>query len=62
MIYSSQNCALEWGYSSQKNYSDPFNDVDLNVKITDPDGEEQTVPAFWAGEDIWRVRYASPKD
>ena len=29
--------------------------------VTDPDGEERRVPAFWSGESTWRVRYASPK-
>lgn len=27
----------------------------------DPEGEEHRVPAFWAGEGTWRVRYASPR-
>jgi hypothetical protein len=26
--------------------------------FTDPEGREQKVPAFWAGEHVWRVRYA----
>jgi hypothetical protein len=61
MIHTSLNCATEWGYASSKIYNDPFNEVQLDVRVTDPDGEEQTVPAFWAGEQTWRVRYASSK-
>ena len=61
MIYISQNCAVEWGYSSSKIYNDPFNEVQLDVRVTAPDGEEQIVPAFWAGEQTWGVRYASSK-
>jgi len=61
MQYAFSNCATEWSYSSAKTYADPFNDVELDVTITGPDGEERRVPAFWAGENAWRVRYASPK-
>ena len=61
MIYVSKNCSTEWAYSSAKTYDDPFNQVELDVLITDPDGTQQTVPAFWAGENTWKVRYASSK-
>ena len=27
--------------------------------VTDPDGVEHRVPAFWSGESTWRVRYSS---
>ena len=56
-----KNCLMEWTFRSDKTYADPFNDVELDVVFTDPDGEERRVPAFWAGDDVWRVRYASPK-
>ena len=61
MIVTQQNCMTEWHFSSGPAYPDPFNDVDLDVVVTDPDGEERRVPAFWSGESTWRVRYASPK-
>ena len=53
-----QNCATEWYYSSGKAYVDPFNEVTLDVEITGPDGQRQVVPAFWAGEQTWRMRIA----
>lgn len=56
-----QNCMTEWSFASGKAYSDPFNEVTLDVTFTDPGGEVHRVPAFWAGEQEWRVRYASPK-
>lgn len=61
MIVTQQNCMTEWHFSSGPAYSDPFNEVDLDILVTDPDGEEFRVPAFWSGESTWRVRYASPK-
>lgn len=56
-----QNCMVEWSFSSKKEYADPFNEVELSAVFTDPDGEEKVVPAFWAGGNSWRVRYASHK-
>ena len=41
-----------------ESYEDPFNDVELDVVVTDPEGREQRVPAFWGGGQVWRVRYA----
>lgn len=58
--YAIERCVTEWAYSSGKAYSDPFNDVELDVVFTDPQGQGQRVPAFWAGEQIWRIRYAAP--
>jgi len=51
----------EWSFTSGKVYHDPFNEIMLDVMFIDPDGEEHLAPAFWAGEQNWRVRYASPK-
>jgi hypothetical protein len=48
-------CTLE----SRKTYSDPFNDVDVDV-IFDGRGQRWTVPAFWRGGNRWTVRFAPP--
>jgi hypothetical protein len=58
MIHALQNCVAEWAYSSGKAYGDPFNEVELSVVFSDPQGGQQTVPAFWAGDQSWRVRYS----
>ncbi len=56
--YGIQHCAAEWSYTSGKAYSDPFNDVELDVIFTDPRGEEHRMPAFWAGGQTWKIRYS----
>jgi hypothetical protein len=56
--YGIARCVAEWAYFSGKAYTDPFNEVELDVVFTDPQGNQQRVPAFWAGEQVWRVRYA----
>lgn len=55
-----QNCMMEWSYSTGTKYSDPFNEVELDVLFTNPIGETLRAPAFWAGGSTWTVRYASP--
>lgn len=62
MHYTAQvNCPVEWGFTSSSAYPDPFNDVELDVLFTTPDGCKQRVPAYWAGENMWRVRYSASK-
>jgi hypothetical protein len=50
----------EWSYMSGKQYSDPFNQVDVDAMITLPSGQQERVPGFWAGGSTWRMRYAPP--
>ena len=59
--YGIQNQAVEWAYASGKVYADPFNEVELDVVFTDAEGETWQVPAFWAGDQEWRVRFAAPR-
>ena len=49
----------EWIFVSSKPYRDPFNEIELDVIVRDARGGEQRVPAFWAGGQEWRVRYAA---
>src|SRR5512136_1791587 len=61
MKYVAQHCVAEWSFTSGKAYyPDPFNDVELDVIFSGPDGAEQRVPAFWAGEQTWGVRFSAP--
>ena len=53
-----QNRVVEWSYSSGKAYAQPFDEVEVDVIFTCPDGRQDRVPAFWAGDQTWRVRYA----
>jgi hypothetical protein len=55
-----QHEPIEWGYTSQKTYSDPFNEVDVDVVFTNDAGRQWRVPTFWAGGNEWRVRFAAP--
>ena len=54
------NVVVEIPFRGEKAYTNPFQEVTLDVVFTDPGGAEKTVPAFWAGGNEWKVRYASP--
>ncbi len=59
MHYTGQtHCPVEWHFLSSRSYADPFNDLEMDVLFSAPDGTEQRVPAFWAGDREWRVRFA----
>src|SRR5437879_3624101 len=54
------NVLAELTFTAARTYADPFNDVTLDVVFLDPQGRELRVPAFWAGTNVWKARYASP--
>jgi len=60
-ISAAQTQTVEWSYSSGKSYKDPFNEVELDVLLKHSDGGCWRIPAYWAGEQEWRVRFAPPK-
>ena len=60
MYHTCQNQVFEFSFSAAKAYDDPFHAIELDVIFTEPSGRERRVPAFWAGDNVWRVRYASP--
>lgn len=50
----------EMTFTAQRPHADPFNEITLDVMFTPPVGPARKVPAFWAGGNRWKVRYASP--
>ncbi|MDP3072587.1 MAG: DUF4038 domain-containing protein [Opitutaceae bacterium] len=54
-----QNKVFEKSFRASAPYRDPFNDVEFKVRITFPDGREQTYPGYWAGGDVFKFRFSS---
>jgi len=52
MIAITQYLVHEWTFSSNTVYADPFNDVELDILLTDKDGKTITIPAFWSDDQI----------
>jgi hypothetical protein len=52
------NRVHEIAWNSVVPYPDGYNDVDVDVTCTRPDGSVFTAPAFWDGGTTWRFRFA----
>ena len=50
---------VELSFESKKGYDDPFGDVTLDLLLFG-NGRLYTVPGFWDGGNIWRVRFVCP--
>ena len=62
MLRVMRNRLLELAWGSAQAYANPFADVELDVIFTGPGGKEQRVPAFWAGDNLWKVRFAPDRE
>lgn len=60
VIHTTTNTMTEFAFRSKARYNDPYNDVEVDVTFTGPKGAKLTVPAFWAGDEVWKVRFAAP--
>ncbi|MDR3689189.1 MAG: DUF4038 domain-containing protein [Fimbriimonas sp.] len=54
-----QNVPMELAFHSSVRHEDPFSSISLDVEFVDPHGLTHIVPGFWAGGDVWKVRYSS---
>src|SRR5437763_420826 len=59
-LQTEANVMVELAFTASRTYTDPFNDVTLDVVFPTSQGRELRVPAFWAGGNMWKARYASP--
>ena len=50
---------FETSFTSAKAYDNPFMDVQVDVVFRSGD-QQWVVPAFWAGGNTWKVRFAPP--
>ena len=55
------NVPVEITLTAAQEHAEPFLGVEVDVDFTAPDGSSRSVPAFWAGGQAWKVRYASPQ-
>jgi len=47
----------EWTLHSNRAYREPFTDVTVDAHFTDPNGAIHSMPAFYAGDSTWIVRF-----
>jgi len=61
MTQAHQHGLIEIRFESGVGYANPFKDVQLEASFKSPGGRCLVVPAFWAGDNRWHVRYSSPE-
>jgi hypothetical protein len=54
------NEVWEWSLVSDRDGAFREDSCDVDVQCTGPDGRRMTIPAFWARDKVWRVRFAAP--
>lgn len=47
----------EWTFGSGHAYENPFTDVTVDATFISPRGKTFTVPAFYDGDKVWRLRF-----
>ena len=52
---------VEIGLTAERTYADIFSEVEVDVVFADQVGTTWRVPAFWAGDNVFRVRFAAPE-
>lgn len=57
-----RNAVIELKFTSDRDFTDPWSEIEVDVEFVDPCGDVRTVPAFWAGGRNWRVRYSSARE
>ena len=48
----------EWALQSKHPYENTFTSVTVDGTFTGPSGSAYTIPGFYDGEGIWRVRFS----
>ena len=56
-----QNGVCEFTFMSNVSYADLWYEVLFDVLFNGPDGRQVTVPGFWTGGNIFKVRFSSPQ-
>lgn len=60
MFYTQTNAPIEFSFTAGEKYRDIFNEIEVDVLFTGSAGEKWRVPAFWEGENTFRVRFSAP--
>jgi hypothetical protein len=54
------NRVAEFSFAAGKQRENPFAEIEVDAIFEDEHGNSWKVPAFWAGDMVWKARFASP--
>lgn len=57
-----RNCVVEIAFQSTCTYENPYEALDLDVVFTGPGNAPLRVPGFWAGDNLWKVRFSANEE
>jgi hypothetical protein len=57
-IYARVWECVEIAFTASTSCANPFLEVQLKAEFAGPNGERQTIPAYWDGDSSWKVRFA----
>jgi hypothetical protein len=60
MLTTEQWATLEITFTSQSDYENPYTDVAVWADFTNQHDDTIKRPAFWDGDNIWKIRFTSP--
>ena len=58
-LHAQQWAVFETSFTSARKYDNPFVEVEVDV-VFKQGGKEWKIPAFWAGDKKWTIRFAPP--
>ncbi|HOZ46448.1 MAG TPA: DUF4038 domain-containing protein [Candidatus Hydrogenedentes bacterium] len=58
-LTAQQNTVIEIPFMAAALHEDPYNGVDVDVIARWPDGHTVRIPAFWAGDNVWKFRFSA---
>jgi hypothetical protein len=58
-LHAEQWAVFETSFTSARKYENPFTEIEVDVVFQQGD-KQWKVPAFWAGDEKWTVRFAPP--
>ena len=53
---------IEFSFTSDSQYDNPYTDVEFWMEFTGPDGSTIVRPGYWEKDNVWKVRFACPTD
>jgi hypothetical protein len=59
-LHATQNLPLEFSLREAGQHDDAFNELEVDVLFEHESGGKWKVPAYWAGDGEWRVRFSPP--
>ncbi|GGD62201.1 hypothetical protein GCM10010911_20130 [Paenibacillus nasutitermitis] len=49
---------IELTFAASASYTNPYKDVDLSATFTGPNLESMTIPGYWDGGNVWKIRFS----